>query len=141
MPARFDTRLPANGALTLQCCGDCGKVNYPPRELCGHCLADALQWQAVNDAGVVLSRAALHYSLEQDYAQHLPWPVGSVALDCGPVVLCHLQPGLDSGAAVTVRVIQDGAGNRMLAAVDTAGEAQKSISAWLDSVSFKEVSP
>ncbi len=141
MPVRFETHLPGTGGLTLQRCGACGQVNYPPRELCGQCLADALEWETVDNKGVVLSCVALHYSLEQDYAQHLPWPVASIALACGPVAFCHLQPGLDRGAAVSVVVIEDGAGNRMLAAIDAADDAQTAVSEWLDRVSFKEASP
>jgi len=42
MAATFSTGLPNATDLTLQCCGQCQQVNYPPRELCGHCLADSL---------------------------------------------------------------------------------------------------
>ena len=141
MIVRFDTRLPGAGELTLQRCGECGHINYPPRELCGRCLADALEWEAVDDSGVVLSGVALHYSLEQAYTQHLPWHVASIALNCGPIALCHLQPGVGRGTAVRVKVIEDEAGNRMLAAVDAADDAQAAIDEWLEKVSFKEVSP
>lgn len=139
MPTEFHTGLPASATLTLQRCGSCQQVNYPPRELCGHCLADDLQWQAVADSGVVQSLTRLNYSLEPDYAQHLPWTVASVLLDCGPIALAHLTPGIATGARVRLRVIQDRAGNRMLAATGTDAAARPGERAWLQSVGFREI--
>jgi uncharacterized OB-fold protein len=140
MGTLFETGLPASGTLTLQCCGQCRQVNYPPRELCGNCLADDLQWQPVVDTGIVQSQAQLHYSLEPAYTSHMPWTVASIKLDCGPVVLAHLQPGIATGAAVKLRVIQDGAGNRMLMATGTDPDTQQASINWMSTVDFKEVS-
>lgn len=138
MPARFDTGLPAAAGLVLPCCSRCGRVNYPPRELCGACLADHLVWQEVDNRGAVQACTELHNSLEPDYADHLPWRVASVLLACGPVVLAHLQPGVVAGADVTVHIVEDRHGNRMLAAIDpqqSGGGAD-----WLASIQFKECS-
>lgn len=136
MPTRFDTGLPAAAGLMLPCCSHCGRVNYPPRELCGACLADELVWQKVDNLGVVQACTDLHYSLEPDYADHLPWRVASVALACGPIALAHLQPGVVEGTEVTVRIVEDRHGNRMLAAVEPAGAGAD----WLASIQFKECS-
>ena len=138
MTTRFHTGLPTAPTLQLQVCTDCRQVNYPPRELCGHCLADALQWQAVGDGGTVQSLTALHYSLEPDYAGQLPWTVASIALDCGPVAFAHLQPGIDAAARVTIRIAQDRAGNRMLCALSPDSGSRADGNAWLQSIKFKE---
>jgi uncharacterized OB-fold protein len=135
MTTRFHTELPAAGKLQLQSCGACGKVNYPPRELCGSCLADALDWRTVDDTGTVQTLTELHYSLEPQYAENLPWPVASVKLDCGPVAFAHLQPGTAINSRVTLRVIRDRNGNRMLAAMqEHTGEATD----WLTTSGFQE---
>ena len=139
MPTEFHTGLPATGTLTLQRCGRCQRVNYPPRELCGACLADDLHWQAVADTGVVQSLTRLGYSLEPGYAQHLPWTVASVLLDCGPIALAHLAPGLETGARVALRVVEDEAGNRMLAASGTDPAARQREQGWLQTVGFREI--
>jgi uncharacterized OB-fold protein len=139
MTAIFHTGLPATGTLTLQQCGQCARVNYPARELCGHCLADALSWQAVADGGSVLATTAIHYSLEPGYAGHLPWAVASIKLECGPVVLAHLSPGIASHDRVRLKIIQDRGGNRMLLAVGTGPSAQQAALAWLADVEFREV--
>ena len=136
MPARFDTGLPAAAGLVLPCCSHCGRVNYPPRELCGACLADELVWQEVDNLGVVQACTDLHYSLEPDYADHLPWRVASVVLACGPVVLAHLQSGIVEGTEVAVRIVEDRHGNRMLVAVEPSGAGAD----WLASIQFKECS-
>ena len=138
MPARFDTGLPAAAGLVLPCCTRCGRVNYPPRELCGACLADDLAWTRVDNLGAVQACTELHYSLEPDYADQLPWRVASVLLACGPVVLAHLQPGVGEGAEVAVRIVEDRHGNRMLAAIDPqqAGAGAD----WLAGIHFKECS-
>ena len=138
MPMRFETDFPTTGALQLQVCGACGRVNYPSRELCGNCLADDLGWQAVNAAGTVQSLTELHYSLENHYQQHLPWPVASVKLDCGPVALAHLQPGTPLLERVSLRVLSDRDGNRMLVALRNGTD---SASSWLETINFREDSP
>lgn len=48
--------LPVDGTLTLQVCADCGAVQYPPRELCRACLADALAWRRVDGSADGLRR-------------------------------------------------------------------------------------
>ena len=137
MAARFDTSLPATGALQLPQCDQCERVNYPPRELCGGCLGDSLSWRPVPAGGTVQSLTALHYSLEPCYGEHLPWRVGSVRLDCGPIAFAHLQPDLGIEARVTLRIASDRAGNRMLVALAESGP-KEAAQAWLARINFTE---
>jgi hypothetical protein len=78
----------------------------------------------------------LHYSLEPQYESRLPWQVASVALDCGPVAFAHLQAGAGLGSRVTVRIVCDSNGSRMLAALHNEEEAPM----WLQSSGLKEKS-
>jgi uncharacterized OB-fold protein len=110
-------------------------VNYPIRELCGACLADDLHWQALDGEGSVQSLTELHYSLEEDYARHLPWRVASVKLDCGPVALAHLEPGASLQDRVTLRIMSDRHGNLMLVAI---GKGSDNVTDWLESIDFRE---
>ncbi len=135
MSPRFATGLPPASGLQLPVCTECGRVSYPSRELCGHCLADALVWQAVDPGGVLQSCSILHYSLEPFYAQQLPWPIASVRLDCGPVVLAHLQPGLEPGTRVSVCIRGDSDDNRYLIA---RAESGPDATPWLERVDFRE---
>ncbi|MFM7783828.1 MAG: Zn-ribbon domain-containing OB-fold protein, partial [Gammaproteobacteria bacterium] len=80
-----------DGSLQLQRCSACGETQYPPRERCGHCLADCLQWQAVPAGGTVLASTALAHSLEPWYAARAPWTMASLRLEAGPVAFAHIR--------------------------------------------------
>ena len=138
MDLHFKTGLRDTPDLQLQVCDSCGNVNYPPRELCGECLSDALHWRTVDSRGSVQSLTELQYSLESDYAQHLPWRVASVKLDCGPIALVHLHPQLSLNDDVELTVISDRHGNRMLAAMPPDATSRQS---WLESINFREGTP
>jgi len=110
------------GLLVLPRCRDCDTVQYPLRELCGNCLGDNLEWGPVPSAGRLLSWTRLHASVEQFFREHLPWPVGSVKLDCGPVVIAHLAVELPAaGMAVNVLSYLDGNGAPVLVIVPGEG--------------------
>ena len=84
--------------LTLQQCGVCQTVQYPPRELCHCCLSDELNWSAVSRGGDLLAYSELQHSLEPFFQEQLPWRLASVKLDCGPVVLARLTAGCPPGS-------------------------------------------
>lgn len=113
---------PVDGGLRLQCCAHCTTVQYPPRERCGHCLADALIWQDVSGEATLLALSTLSHSLEPWFAERLPWEVGSLLLDAGPVVFAHLAaPGAQPGVRLHVANARDASGAWCLVAFD--GEA------------------
>jgi NAD(P)-dependent dehydrogenase (short-subunit alcohol dehydrogenase family)/uncharacterized OB-fold protein len=107
------TAAAARGRLELQTCRDCGTVQYPPREACRVCLSQRLDWKLQNGAGELLSEATLHHSNELFYRERMPWRLGMVRLDCGPVVVAHLHGDC---ARAPSRV-------RILANIDRAGQA------------------
>ncbi len=107
------TAAAARGRLELQTCRDCGTVQYPPREACRVCLSQRLVWKPQNDVGELLSEATLHHSNELFYRERMPWRLGMVRLDCGPVVVAHLHGDC---ARAPSRV-------RILANIDRAGQA------------------
>ena len=96
--------MTAPGAIGLQRCAACGHVQYPARACCEHCLSDRLadvNAQAAN--GVLLARTMLHHSNEERFRPMLPFGVGLVALDAGPVVVCFAAAPHAIGDRVTVR--------------------------------------
>jgi hypothetical protein len=138
MNSRFATGLPGAGAeFQLPCCSSCNRVSYPIRELCGHCLADALIWRTVDANGTVQSVSTLQYSLEPVYTQHLPWTIASVLLDCGSVALAHSQPGLTLGDRCVLRICSDGEKNRLLVAC-VANDPESGAADWLQSIGYEE---
>ncbi len=136
MPAQFNTGLPDTSELSLQFCASCKHINYPMRELCGNCLADELSWQAASGAGMVQSLTELHYPLEDNFSSKLPWRVGSIKLDTGPVAFAHLQPGLGYNDRVELSIAKDPSNNYMLVATAEGLLA----ASWLGSINFTEAS-
>lgn len=80
----------AEGLFRLQVCAACKHVQYPPREFCSQCLADDLAWENVNPLGKVLSWTTTHASTNQFFKDVLPFHVGMIKLDCGPVMVAYL---------------------------------------------------
>ncbi len=103
----------ARGRLELQVCRDCGTVQYPPREACRTCLSQRIDWKAQDGGGELMSQTTLHHSNELFYRERMPWRLGMVKLDCGPVVVAHLHGDC---AAAPSRV-------RVHANIDRAGQA------------------
>ena len=111
------------GQLVLPRCRDCDTVQYPLRELCRNCLGENLDWGPVPVEGKLLSWTLLYASVEPFYREHLPWPVGSVKLDCGPVVIAHLAvPAPAAGMAVSVLPHLDGNGLPVLIITNSPGD-------------------
>ena len=94
--------------LVLQVCESCGSVNYPPSETCANCLSNDLQWQEVNGSGRVLAITEVQATPDDFYRPLLPLAMGSVKLDCGPVVFAFfLDKDLAAGEKVEVRTAMD----------------------------------
>jgi uncharacterized OB-fold protein len=94
--------------MRLQRCADCGIAHYPPREFCGVCLSDRVEWEDADFLPArVVARTVLHHSNEASFRGRLPLTLGLVQLDAGPVALCFL-PDAMAGDAVQVAVGADG---------------------------------
>ena len=93
------TAAAAEGRVALQRCADCGTVQYPPRENCHRCLGDQLPWCEVDGGGELISQTTLLHSHDLFFRERVPWRLGMVKLDCGPVVVVHLHA--DVGAPPT----------------------------------------
>ena len=110
-----------NGELALQRCTACGAVQYPPRELCGSCLEDALEWRISDrEPGKVLATTMLHHSHDTQFRSRLPLRIGLVRLDAGPTVVCFLAEGCRTGTRAVVAAETDDAGRPILRA--TSGQ-------------------
>ena len=107
------TAAAAEGILRLPVCAACGHVQYPPAEFCSACLGDDLDWRRIDGRGRIVATTLLHRSTGKYFEARLPWPIGTVKLAAGPVVVAHLGPG---AKAVGDRV-------RLLNRLDAAGQA------------------
>jgi NAD(P)-dependent dehydrogenase (short-subunit alcohol dehydrogenase family) len=115
------TAAAAVGRFELQQCQRCAAVQYPPREACHRCLSVDLQWVLQPGTGQLISETTLFHSHEPYFRQRLPWRIGLVKLDAGPIVVAHLHRSVPAApAAVLVTVRLDKAGHAALTA--SAGE-------------------
>jgi uncharacterized OB-fold protein len=117
----FMTRLHMEneGELWLQQCNICHVVNYPYREVCKECLADALELKHLDGEGELLSITTLHHSNEEHFQKYLPLQIGSVQLKCGPIVIAFLMEDVSTiGQTVEVGIIEDNHKHRFLFACD-----------------------
>jgi len=110
-------------ALVLQQCECCNQVQYPPREVCRHCLSDQLDWQAVDNNGVLLVSNALFSSIEPYYQSAIPFQLASIKLDCGPVVLACNSADRLPGDRVQLVGEKDTHGNLLLVIKNTEESA------------------
>jgi NAD(P)-dependent dehydrogenase (short-subunit alcohol dehydrogenase family)/uncharacterized OB-fold protein len=87
------TAAAALGRFELQVCGDCGAVQYPPREMCRRCLTGTLRWREQSGTGELIAETSLHHSNDSYFRERLPWRLGLVRLDAGPIAVVHLHGG------------------------------------------------
>ena len=97
------TAAAALGQFRLQVCGECGAVQYPPRECCHNCLSDQLRWREQSGSGELISETTVHHSQDLYFSERMPWRLGMVRLDAGPTVVVHLHGGC-APAPARVRV-------------------------------------
>ena len=77
--------------LMMPCCGDCGLVFFPPRELCPDCWSSELSWQPMNGGGTVWTFTEVHVAFYDDtWAEDVPYVVAVVELDEGPRLLAGI---------------------------------------------------
>jgi NAD(P)-dependent dehydrogenase (short-subunit alcohol dehydrogenase family)/uncharacterized OB-fold protein len=112
------TAAAALGRFELQQCADCGTVQYPPREACQRCLSIRLAWRPQPQGGELLSTTVLHHSNDLFFRERLPWRLGLVRLDCGPIVVAHLHERVPPAPSrVNVNVKLDRAGQAVMVAL------------------------
>ena len=112
----------ADGGLSLQKCAACGAVQWPPRDVCGECWTDALQWEEVPPAGVVVASTMLHASMEEFFRDRLPWRIAIVRLEAGPVAYAHLGGAAAPGDVVRLEARRDFKGRGVLIAQLLSGD-------------------
>ena len=111
------TAAAAEGRFDMQVCQDCEAVQYPPREVCHHCLSADLKWQAVNPNGKLLAMTTLEHSNDLYFRERLPWRVGTVVMDAGPSVVAHIHGDINEGDAVKLTLKLDRSGQAVLIAL------------------------
>ena len=88
--------------LKLSKCKQCSMFQFPPRELCSHCLSEDLTWEVIDPYGVVIAETLIHYSLEAPLEKTLPNHIGLIKTDIGPTLFANLHEELKKGDRVKI---------------------------------------
>ena len=107
----------AEGRFALQHCVDCGVIQYPPRDLCRACLADALEWRDTDPAGHIIAETTVRATPDTYFRDHLPVRIGTVQLIAGAMLICRLHGDVKRGDKAKIINRIDRAGQAILLAV------------------------
>ncbi|MEM8700428.1 MAG: SDR family NAD(P)-dependent oxidoreductase [Pseudomonadota bacterium] len=107
----------AEGRFMLQVCGDCGAVQYPPRDACCKCLSVDLNWRDVSPRGQLLAETKVRATTDLYFRKQTPVRVGTVKLDVGPSVICHVHGDVGADEAVRLAIKLDRAGQGVMMAL------------------------
>jgi NAD(P)-dependent dehydrogenase (short-subunit alcohol dehydrogenase family) len=110
----------AEGRFVLQCCTECGAATYPPRDACPQCWG-SLAWKDQPADATILAETTIRVTTDPYFRDHVPWRIGTVKLDAGPVALAHLHRDVKNGGSATMRLLLDRAGNAALFALPSQG--------------------
>jgi NAD(P)-dependent dehydrogenase (short-subunit alcohol dehydrogenase family)/uncharacterized OB-fold protein len=89
--AHLLTQAAAEGRFALPTCTACGAAHYPPRDACPACLADTIDLREASPYGRLLAVTTTRVSNDSYFREHMPWRIGTVQLDAGPVVIAHVH--------------------------------------------------
>jgi len=81
----------AEGRFMLQVCAECSDVIYPAREICPKCWSMDVPWRDIADGGELIAETTLRTSVNTYFRERIPWRIGTVRLDAGPLVLAHIH--------------------------------------------------
>jgi uncharacterized OB-fold protein len=90
----------ARGELRVQRCRECGRRQFPPRQMCSTCQSFAVGWEAVSGRGKVWSFVVAHPPLLPAYAELAPYNVIVVELDEDPTLRMVGNLVADGSAAI-----------------------------------------
>ncbi|MGB1152825.1 MAG: SDR family oxidoreductase [Paracoccaceae bacterium] len=115
--ALFLTAAAAEGRFALQCCAECGSIQYPPRDACSSCLSTDLPWQDLSRGGQLIAESTIRTSPNVYFRERMPWRVGTVQLDAGPTVLAHIHADVSRHARVVIETRLDRSGQGVFVAL------------------------
>jgi NAD(P)-dependent dehydrogenase (short-subunit alcohol dehydrogenase family)/uncharacterized OB-fold protein len=109
----------AEGRFMLQACAECGTIQYPPRDACATCLSVDLEWQDVPPLGTLIAETTVRTSTSVYFRERTPWRVGTVQLEAGPIVICHVHDDVERGGKVRLAIKLDKSGQGAMFAMPT----------------------
>jgi len=79
-----------NNRLVIQKCESCGKLRFPPAQVCPECLSHKLGWVAVSGHGRVYSYSIMHRAYHPAFAGKVPYALVVVELEEGGKIMSNV---------------------------------------------------
>jgi NAD(P)-dependent dehydrogenase (short-subunit alcohol dehydrogenase family)/uncharacterized OB-fold protein len=111
------TAAAAEGRFALQACEDCGHLPYPPRDACPRCLSARLTFKDVDPNGRLIAETTIRVSTDPYFRERMPWRVGTIKLDAGPVIVAHLHGDTVEGERIKLALKLDKSGSAVMLAL------------------------
>lgn len=111
----------AEGRFMLQACADCGALQYPPRDACSACLCVDLRWKDVSPLGRLIAETTVRTSTNVYFRERAPWRVGTVRLEAGPSIMCHVHGDVEPEGEVRLINRLDKSGQGVFLAIPVSG--------------------
>jgi uncharacterized protein len=99
------------GRLVVQCCRACGRHQFYPTSVCGHCRRRDLDLVAPSGEAQILSWTTVRRAPSAEFRDEVPYVDALVELAEGPVLMCRVGAEVPVGTTGRVRLGgPDGAG-------------------------------
>jgi hypothetical protein len=97
------------GRLTTTKCGKCGKVLWPPRIVCPHCLKEELAWIDLGFEGELYAFTEMKLGAPLGFVQDVPFCIGIVKIG-GLLISARIDnavyDSLKIGDKVTLKIVE-----------------------------------
>lgn len=84
-----------NHILVAQSCADCGDMRYPALEICPQCWSADQTWAPIATTGTLWSYVVYHRALDPSKKDDVPYVIGRVKTEDGPVFTVRLDVSPD----------------------------------------------
>lgn len=86
--------------VRVQACASCGRRRFPPVPACPYCAHPHQRWEEATGEGVLYSSIEVHRTLDPQFADDVPYTIGTVDLDGGGRMLARVEGSVELDARV-----------------------------------------
>ncbi len=110
--------------ISLPTCDSCNAVQYPSREICRNCFSENITHKDTDASGILLAHSTIGHSLHNQFSTPAGWPIATVQLNKGTVLIVHLfDSAMTTGAKIRLQSLMDPDGRRVFIALPLSMKA------------------
>jgi uncharacterized OB-fold protein len=81
--------------VAVQKCNDCGDMRFPSLPICPKCWSENQTWEEVEPIATLYSYVVYHRALDPSFSDDIPYAIGRVKSDAGPIFTVRVDVPLD----------------------------------------------